>query len=242
MFGMGILPGVQPGQPYGFRVYGPYEPEQGHRFNPAKLVLDPYAKAIAGEVQHGPEIFGYLWASPDKDLSHSETDSAPLMPKSVVVDRVFDWEGDRRLCRSWQDTVIYEVHVKGFTQQHPGIPDELRGTYAGLAHPAAISHLKSLGITAVDLLPIHHFFGHSGTLADRGLYNYWGYDSLGFFAPHSGYSASGSQGQQVVEFKQMVQHLHAAGIEVILDVVYNHTGEGSQLGPTLLFRGLDKLL
>jgi glycogen operon protein len=235
------VPGIRPGQKYGFRVHGVYEPEQGHRFNSSKLLLDPYAKAIAGDVSHAPEIFGYRWDAPEeeRDLSQSETDSSDLIPKSVVVDESFDWEGDRLLQLPWCDTAIYETHVKGFTQLHPDIPENLRGTYAGLAHPAAIAHLKSLGITAVELLPTHHFFIYAGLLADKGLSNYWGYDPIGYFAPYSGYSASGILGQQVTEFKQMVKSLHAAGIEVILDVVYNHTGEGNHLGSTLSFRGID---
>ncbi len=237
----GYIPGVKPGQKYGFRVYGPHEPQQGHRFNPAKLLIDPYAKAIAGDVVHGAEIFAYQWEAADgeKDLTLSYTDDSHLMPKSVVVDDAFDWEGDRLLQLPWQETVIYETHLKGFTKLHPDIPQELRGTYAGLAHPAAIAHLKSLGITAVELLPTYHFFIYSGLLADKGLTNYWGYDPIGYFAPYSGYSASGILGQQVREFKQMVKSLHAAGIEVILDVVYNHTGEGNHLGSTLSFRGID---
>ena len=237
----GYMPGITPGQTYGFRVYGPYEPQQGHRFNPSKLLLDPYAKAIAGPINHAPALFGYLWDAPEaeRDLSQSHTDSAPFMARSVVVDESFDWEDDHPPQRPWSDTVLYEIHVKGFTQLHPDIPEYLRGSYAGLAHPAAISYFKSLGITAIELLPIHHFFVYSGTLADRGLQNYWGYDSLGFFAPHAAYSARGHLGQQVLEFKQMVKDLHAAGLEVILDVVYNHTGEGSQLGPTLSLRGID---
>ncbi|MGK7875037.1 MAG: glycogen debranching protein GlgX [Xenococcaceae cyanobacterium] len=235
----GYVPEVKPGQKYGFRVYGPYEPEQGHRFNPAKLLIDPYAKAIAGDVSHGAEIFGYPWGDGKEDLALSYLDDSHQIPKAVVIDESFDWEGDRRLQIPWNETVIYEVHVKGFTKLHPDIPDSLRGTYAGLAHPAAIAHLKSLGITAVELLPIHHFLAYPGHLADKRLRNYWGYNSIGYFAPYSGYSASGSLGQQVTEFKQMVKSLHAAGIEVILDVVYNHTGEGNHLGPTLSWRGID---
>ena len=235
----GYILGVKPGQKYGFRVYGPYEPEKGHRFNPAKLLIDPYAKAIAGNVVHGAEIFGYPWGDAREDMAISHQDDAHLIPKAVVVDDSFDWEGDRLLQHSWQKTVIYETHVKGFTQLHPDVPEELRGTYAGLAHPAAIAHLKSLGITAVELLPTHHFFLYSGLLANRGLTNYWGYDPIGYFAPYSGYGASGILGQQVKEFKQMVKTLHAEGIEVILDVVYNHTGEGNHLGSTLSFRGID---
>ncbi|MFM7439939.1 MAG: alpha-amylase family glycosyl hydrolase, partial [Snowella sp.] len=228
-----------PGQQYGFRVYGPYKPEQGHRFNPAKLLIDPYTKAIAGDVSHGPEIFGYPWGDPEADLGISYSDDVEQIPKSVVVDCSFNWEGDQLLRLPWQDTVIYEVHVKGFTQQHPDIPKPLRGTYAGIAHPVALEYLQSLGVTAVELLPIHHFYLYSGFLSANGLRNYWGYDSLGYFAPYSGYSASGVRGQQVTEFKQMVKALHKAGIEVILDVVYNHTGEGNHFGPTLSLRGID---
>lgn len=235
----GYLPGIGPGQRYGFRVHGPFEPEQGFRFNPNKLLIDPYAKAIDGDVGTGPEIFGYSWESEAEDLSFSELDSAALMPKSVVIDESFDWEGDRLLRTPWHETVIYEMHVKGFTQLNPHIPEELRGTYAGLAHPAAIEHLQRLGITAVELMPIHHFLATPGYLVDKGLKNYWGYDSLNYFAPYAGYSSSGVLGQQVTEFKEMVKALHRAGIEVILDVVYNHTGEGNHMGPTLSFRGID---
>lgn len=235
----GYLPGVGPGQRYGYRVYGPYNPEFGDRFNPHKLLIDPYTKALDGEVGNGPELFGYHWNSPDADLSFSDLDSAPLMPKSVVVDQSFDWEGDTLLGTPWHETIIYEVHVKGFTKLHPDIPEELRGTYAGMAHPAAIEHLQRLGITAVELMPIHHFLSVPGHLASKGLRNYWGYDSINYFAPFSGYSSSGTLGQQVTEFKEMVKALHKAGIEVILDVVYNHTGEGNHLGPTLSLRGID---
>ncbi len=235
----GYVPGVKPGQKYGFRVYGPYEPKQGHRFNPAKLLIDPYAKAIAGDVTHGAEIFGYPWGDAQQDLAISYLDDARFMPKAVVIDQSFAWGSDRHLQIPWQDTVIYETHVKGFSKLHPDIPPELQGTYGGLAHPAAIAHFQSLGITAVELLPTFHFFIYSGLLADNGLTNYWGYDPIGYFAPYSGYSASGILGQQVTEFKQMVKSLHAAGIEVILDVVYNHTGEGNHLGSTLSFRGID---
>jgi isoamylase len=237
----GYVPGVHPGQTYGFRVYGAHDPKKGHRFNPTKLLLDPYAKAISGDVSHTPEIFGYQWDAPEdeRDLTLSETDSSRVMPKSVVVDESFDWEGDRLLQLPWSDTVIYETHVKGFTQLHREIPENLRGTYAGLAHPAAIAHFQSLGVTAVELLPVYHFNAFPGHLAEKGLRNYWGYDPIGYFAPYAGYSASGVLGEQVAEFKQMVKSLHAAGLEVILDVVYNHTGEGNHLGPTLLFRGID---
>ncbi len=235
----GYVLGAKPGQRYGFRVYGPHEPEKGHRFNPAKLLIDPYAKAIAGDVSHGAEIFSYPWGDAKEDLAISYLDDARLIPKAIVIDQSFDWEGDRLLQLPWSETVIYETHVKGFTKLHPEIPEELRGTYAGLAHPAAIAHLKSLGVTAVELLPTYHFFIYAGLLANKELRNYWGYDPIGYFAPYSGYSASGILGQQVTEFKQMVKSLHAAGLEVILDVVYNHTGEGSHLGPTLSLRGID---
>jgi glycogen operon protein len=235
----GYVPGVKPGQRYGFRVHGDYAPKRGHRFNPAKLLIDPYAKAIAGDVSYGAEIFGYRWSDSKKDLSFCNINDAAHVPKAVVVDESFDWEGDRQLQIPWHETVIYEVHVKGFTRLHPDIPEKLRGTYAGLAHPAVIAHLRSLGITAVELLPVHHFHAYAGHLVDKGLRNYWGYDPIGYFAPYSGYSASGSEGQQVAEFKEMVKALHAAGMEVILDVVYNHTGEGNHFGPTLSLRGID---
>jgi len=238
----GYLPNVKPGQRYGFRVDGPGDPESGQRFNVKKLLLDPYARAIAGDVKHGPAIFGYPMedvTNEDRDLESSELDSAEQMPKCVVVDAQFDWEGDRYPCTPWHQTVIYEAHVKGFTRQHPDIPEPLRGTYAGLAHPAAINHLKTLGVTAIELLPVHHFNAHPGHLVSLGMVNYWGYDSLGYFAPHASYSAAGMNGEQVREFKEMVKALHKEGIEVILDVVYNHTGEGNHLGPTLAFRGLD---
>lgn len=235
----GYLPGVGPGQRYGFRVYGPYDPENGFRFNPNKLLIDPYGKAIDGDVLPGAAISGYEWQDPAEDLSFSDSDSARLVPKSVVVDQTFDWEGDTLLRTPWHETIIYETHVKGFTNRHPEIPLALRGTYAGMAHPAAIQHLQRLGITAVELMPIHHFLANPGHLVDKGLKNYWGYDSINYFSPYSGYSASGTLGQQVVEFKEMVKALHRAGIEVILDVVYNHTGEGNHLGPTLSLRGID---
>lgn len=235
----GYIPGIGPGQRYGYRVHGPYEPERGYRFNPNKLLIDPYAKAIDGDVCTGPEVFGYDWNHPDQDLSFSDLDSAPFMPKSVVVDQSFDWEGDTLLRTPWHETIIYEVHVKGFTKLHPDIPEELRGTYAGMGHPAAIEHLQRLGISAVELMPIHHFLSHPGHLLDKNLKNYWGYDSINFLAPHAAYSSSGTLGPQVTEFKEMVKALHRAGIEVILDVVYNHTGEGNHMGPTLSLRGID---
>ena len=235
----GYIPEMGPGQRYGFRVHGPFAPHEGHRFNPNKLLIDPYAKALDGDVLFDKKIFGYPWNQPEDDLAFSKSDSAPLVPKAVVIDPRFDWEGDELLRTPWHETVIYELHVRGFTHLHPEIPPELRGTYAGLAHPAAIAHLRSIDVTAVELMPVHHYLAHPGHLADTGLRNYWGYDSLNFLSPYSGYSASGSQGQQVREFKEMVKALHRAGIEVILDVVYNHTGEGNQMGPTLTLRGVD---
>lgn len=235
----GYVPGVQPGQRYGYRLYGAWAPQEGHRFNPNKLVIDPYAKAIDGDIQHGESMFAYDWNSPEQDLSFSELDNADLMPKCVVVDESFDWSGDRQLKTPWNETVIYEMHVKGFTKLHPEIPEPIRGTYVGLAHPAAIAHLKQLGITAVELMPIQHFITNPGFLADKGLKNYWGYDTVNFFSPHAAYSAAGTLGEQVKEFKQMVKTLHKAGIEVILDVVYNHTAEGNHMGPTLSLRGVD---
>jgi glycogen operon protein len=235
----GYAPFVQPGQRYGFRVHGPFAPLAGHRFNPHKLLIDPYAKAVEGDIGFGEEIFGYCWNHTDQDLSFSELDDAHLVPKAIVIDDLFDWEDDALLQTPRHETIIYEAHVRGFTKQHPEIPPELRGTYAGLAHPAAIAHLQSLGITAVELMPVHHFLAFPGHLVSRDLCNYWGYDSICYLAPYSGYSASGAQGGQVIEFKQMVKALHNAGIEIILDVVYNHTGEGNHLGPTLSLRGID---
>ena len=232
------LPEARPGQLYGYRVYGPYAPREGHRFNPAKLLLDPYAKAITGAVQWSDALFGYTIGHPDQDLSRDEKDSAVGMPKSVVVDPAFSWGNDAPPATPWHKTIIYELHVKGFTMRHPGVPSDLRGTYAALTCPAVIDYLKALGITAVELLPVHQFVADKHLL-DRGLTNYWGYNSIGFFAPDARYSSSGTVGQQVSEFKSMVRALHREGIEVILDVVYNHTGEGNQLGPTLCFRGID---
>ena len=236
----GYVPGLKPGQPYGFRVDGAYEPEQGMRFNPNKLLLDPYARAVAGKTDWTPEIFGYALGDPAEDLARDERDSAAQMPRGIVVDDTFDWKGDRAPRTPWHRTVIYEGHVKGLTQLHPDIPEELRGTYAGVAHPAVIKHLKSIGITALELLPIHDFVD-DGYLLDKGLKNYWGYNTLNFFSPDARYSGSGDRGGQVREFKEMVRALHSAGIEVILDVVYNHTAEGNQLGPTLSFKGLDNV-
>ncbi|NBD33044.1 MAG: glycogen debranching protein GlgX [Cyanobacteria bacterium] len=235
----GYIPGLQPGQRYNYRVHGDYSPKQGHRFNRKKLLLDPYARAIMGDIGYGEETFAYPWYAEEKDLACSNTDDRYLIPQCVVTNPFFDWEGDQLLQIPWHETIIYEVHVKGLTQQHPKIPKHLRGTYAGLAHPTTIHHFKSLGITAVELLPVHHFLAYPGHLINKGLHNYWGYDSIGYFAPYSGYSAAGSSGEQIKEFKGMVKALHQAGIEVILDVVYNHTGEGNHLGPTVCFRGID---
>ncbi|MBO0685652.1 MAG: glycogen debranching enzyme, partial [Candidatus Dormibacteraeota bacterium] len=236
----GYLPNVRPGRRYGFRVHGPYDPGRGLRCNPAKLLLDPYAKAIEGGVQWNSAIFPYALGSPDLDLEPEPTDSAPFVPRAVVSDPWFQWDDDRRLRVPWHETVIYELHVKGFTQRHPEIPPELRGTFAGLATPDAIAHFQRLGVTAIELLPTHQFV-HDHVLSERGLRNYWGYNSIGYFAPHNEYSSGGQRGEQVQEFKRMVKTLHSAGIEVILDVVYNHTAEGNHLGPALCFRGLDNL-
>jgi glycogen operon protein len=239
------LPGVGPGQRYGYRVHGPYDPKNGHRFNPAKLLIDPYAKAIEGGVDwNAANALPYVppapgeSASDDADLEIDDEDSAPAIPKSIVIDEGFDWQGDAPPNRPWSETVIYETHVKGFTMKHPGVRDDLRGTYAGLASDEAIEHLVSLGVTAVELLPVHHIADES-FLNEKGLTNYWGYSSIGYFAPHAAYSASGTRGEQVREFKGMVKALHKAGIEVILDVVYNHTAEGNHLGPMLSFKGVD---
>lgn len=235
----GYLPGIGPGQRYGFRVHGPYEPEKGYRFNPHKLLIDPYAKAVDGEIKHGEEIFAYPLDSEELDLAFSDPEDAHLVPKAVVVNPSFDWQGDKLLRIPEHDTIIYEMHVKGFTKLHPEIPERLRGTFAGLAHPAAIAYLQSLGITAVELMPVHHFLTYPGHLVDLGLRNYWGYDSICYFAPYFNYCATKNPEQQVREFKRMVKALHKGGIEVILDVVYNHTGEGNHLGPTLSLRGID---
>jgi isoamylase len=232
------LPGVGPGTLYGLRAHGPYEPEAGLRYNPSKLLVDPYARAISGETRFDDLIFGYRHGDPAGDLSRDDRDSAPSMPRAVVVDdRDFDWGDDRRPNTPWHRSVIYEVHVRGFTMRHPEVPPELRGTYLGFATPPAIQHLRELGVTAVELLPVHESVDDA-FLQKKGLSNYWGYSTLGFFAPEQKY-ACGHRGQQVAEFKAMVKALHAAGIEVILDVVYNHTAEGNHLGPTLSLRGLD---
>jgi len=235
------LPGVGPGQRYGFRVHGPYAPLEGMRFNPAKLLLDPYAKAIDGIVDwaHDANVLPYIpTGEEDADLEADDEDDAAAMPKSVVIDDAFFWEGDRPPSIPFADTVIYETHVKGFTMRHPGVREDLRGTYAGLASEAAMGYLVDLGVTAVELLPVHHISDES-FLLERGLRNYWGYSTIGYLAPHSEYAATGRRGEQVREFKGMVKALHRAGIEVILDVVYNHTGEGNHLGPMLSFKGVD---
>ena len=232
----GAIPGIAPGTRYGYRVAGPWDPAQGLRFNRDKLLLDPFARAVSGDLTLDPAIFGYADGDPGE---RSATDSAPYVPMGVVVaDDDFDWGDDALPRHRWRDSVIYEVHVKGMTALHDRVPEELRGTYAGLATPAVVDYLKDLGITAVELLPIHQFVSET-TLLERGLVNYWGYNSIGFFAPHNAYSASGDRGQQVTEFKAMVKAFHAAGLEVILDVVFNHTAEAGTSGPTLSFRGLD---
>ena len=222
----GHLPGVGPGQRYGYRVHGPWDPAAGHRCDPAKLLLDPYSRAVDGRMDNHPSLY------------EPGADSAGHTMLGVVTDPYFDWGDDRPPRRAYADTVIYEAHVRGLTRTHPDVPAELRGTYAGLAHPAVVDHLTTLGVTAIELMPVHQFV-HDGVLQDRGLTNYWGYNTIGFFAPHHAYAAHGTRGQQVTEFKSMVKALHAAGLEVILDVVYNHTAEGNEKGPTLSFRGLD---
>ncbi len=238
------VPGIGPGQRYGYRVYGPYAPLDGHRFNPAKLLIDPYAKAIEGTVDHGQDvnILPYVPAesedSDEVDLEIDDEDDAPAVPKSIVIDDAFLWEGDRPPRIPFGDTVIYETHVKGFTMRHPDVREDLRGTYAGLASDEAVAYLVDLGVTAVELLPVHHIADEQ-FLIEHGLRNYWGYSTIGYFAPHSEYAATGRRGEQVREFKGMVKALHRAGIEVILDVVYNHTAEGNQLGPMLSFKGID---
>jgi glycogen operon protein len=232
------LPEVRPGQLYGYRVHGPYAPEEGLRFNPHKLLLDPNTKAISGSLTWDDALFGYTIGDEAADLSFDERDSAPFMPKAVVIDTAFSWDNDTQLRTPWHKTLIYELHVKGFTAQHPDIPPELRGTYAALTLPATIEHLHSLGVTAVELMPVH-FFINDRHLIERGLSNFWGYNTLGFFAPHPGYCHASLPREQVVEFKAMVKTLHREGIEVILDVVYNHTAEGNELGPMLSFKGID---
>jgi glycogen operon protein len=230
-----FIPSIEPGQRYGYRVHGDYDPANGVRCNPNKLLLDPYAKAIDGTFEWGQPLFSYNFGDPD---SRNDDDSAPQMPKSIVINPFFDWGVDRPPNHEYADTVIYEAHVKGLTQTHPDIPEQIRGTYSALGHPVIIEHLKGLGVNAVELMPVHHFTNDS-TLVDKGLSNYWGYNTIGFFAPDPKYSSSATPGGQVQEFKAMVRALHEAGIEVILDVVYNHTAEGNHMGPTLSFRGID---
>jgi len=232
----GYVAEVGPGQRYGFRVHGPYDPDHGHRFNPAKLLIDPYARAVEGRVDWHDSVFGYRVGA--DDLVPDDRDSAPHVPKSVVVHDAFPWGEDHRPNVPWADTVIYEAHVRGFTMRHPDVPEHQRGTYAAMGAPPVLEHLRRLGVTTLELLPVHHYVSEHAVVK-RGLTNYWGYNSMGFFAPEARYSSAGSRGGQVREFKAMVRNLHAAGIEVILDVVYNHTAEGNQMGPTLSFRGLD---
>ncbi len=234
------LPDIQPGQLYGYRVHGNYDPLNGHRYNRSKLLIDPYAKAIAGTIDWNNALFGYEVGSEEEDLSFNDTDSAPFIPKCVVIDNAFDWEDDESPKIPYHKSIIYETHVKGFTKLHPDIPEEIRGTYAALAHPVVINYLKELGVTTVELMPVHHFVADRH-LKERGLTNYWGYNTIGFFAPDARYSSSGVLGEQVIEFKSAVKALHKAGIEVILDVVYNHTAEGNHLGPTLSFKGIDNV-
>ncbi len=229
------LPGVQPGQRYGYRVHGPYKPSEGHRCNPKKLLLDPYAKAVDGQIDGDESLFSYRFGDPEKFNRRNSRGHNML---GVVVNPFFDWGNDRHPDHEYHNAVIYEAHVKGLTMTHPDVPEDIRGTYAGIAHPATIDHLKELGVTAIELMPVHQFVQDT-PLVDKGLSNYWGYNTIGFFAPHNAYAASGQRGQQVQEFKAMVKALHEADIEVILDVVYNHTAEGNHLGPTLCFRGID---
>ncbi|WP_345802799.1 glycogen debranching protein GlgX [Microbacterium sp. AZCO] len=229
------LPNIGPGQRYGYRVHGRFDPSSGQRFNASKLLLDPYAKAVEGQVKWNQSVFGYNFGKPD---SRNDDDSASSMMKGVVVNPFFDWGGDRLPKTPYSETFIYEAHVKGLTKLHPLIPEEIRGTYSAIAHPAVIEHLKKLGVTAIELMPVHQFVNDS-TLQEKGLSNYWGYNTIAFLAPQNTYSATGDRGQQVQEFKGMVRALHAAGIEVILDVVYNHTAEGNHMGPTLSMRGID---
>jgi isoamylase len=231
----GYVPGVRPGQRYGYRVEGPWDPERGQRCAPEKLLVDPYARAIDGDVRWSEAMFAHRWSDPS---CRNDDDSAQCVPKSVVVDSSFDWRGDRRPRTPWHRTIVYEAHVRGLTRTHPDIPASLRGTYAGLAHPAAIAHLQRLGITAIELMPVHHFV-HDHHLVERGLRNYWGYNTIGFFAPYLGYAADRDPNGAVREIKGMIKALHAAGIEVILDVVYNHTAEGNHEGPTLSFKAID---
>ncbi len=232
------LPGIQPGQRYGYRVYGPYDPAKGLRCNPNKLLLDPYAKAIEGNIDGDESLYSYWFKSPEDVTSMNTLDSAPHTMKSAVVNPYFDWGNDQHPNISYHDSVIYEAHVRGMTNLNLDVPPDIRGTYAGLAYPSVIEYLRKLGVTAIELMPIHQFVNDS-FLQEKGLSNYWGYNTIGFFAPHNAYSSSGQRGEQVNEFKSMVKAYHRAGMEVILDVVYNHTAEGNNLGPTLSFKGID---
>lgn len=234
----GYIPGIKPTQLYGYRVHGPYEPENGHRFNPHKLLIDPYAKAISGVINWHHSLFGYDFNSEHKDLSYSDGNGAAYIPKAVVIDPGYDWEGDKLPRTSYHNSIIYELHVKGFTMRHPDIPEEIRGTYAALGHQVTIQYLKDLGVTAVELMPVHQFV-NDHHLQEKGLSNFWGYNTIGFFAPDVRYGSNSYRGAHVQEFKDMVKALHKAGIEVILDVVYNHTAEGNEMGPTLSFKGID---
>ncbi|MBV8353656.1 MAG: glycogen debranching protein GlgX [Verrucomicrobia bacterium] len=233
-----FMPDLRPGQLYGYRVYGPYEPQNGHRFNASKVLIDPYAKAIAGKIRWGPEMFGYPLGDSSEDLKRDYRDNASQVSKSVVIDSAFPWGRDQRPRIPLHESVVYEVHVSGFSKLWEKIPEEIRGTYAGLAAPAAIRYFKELGVTAIELLPVHEHVDDS-ILLDRGLTNYWGYNTIGYFAPESSYSCKGVNGGQVTDFKDMVRDLHRAGLEVIIDVVYNHTAEGNHLGPTISFKGID---
>ena len=234
----GYLASLKPGQLYGYRVHGPYEPEKGLRFNPAKVLIDPYGTALAGPVDWNVPVFGYKLGDPGEDLARDDNDSAAGVPKSVVASTHFNWDNDRSPLIPMDESIVYEVHVKGFTARHPDLPEEIRGTYAALGTALSIDYLKKLGVTAVELMPVHAFLDDKH-LIDKGLSNYWGYNTINFFAPDARYASSGDRGEQVAEFKAMVKSLHAAGIEVILDVVYNHTAEGNHMGPTLSFRGVD---
>jgi isoamylase len=234
----GYIPGLQPAQLYGFRVHGPYDPENGHRYNPNKLLMDPYAKAISGVIDWHDSLFAYDFNDEAADLSFSDSDSAPYIPKCVVIDPAYEWEGDKPPRTSYHNSIIYELHVKGFTKRHPDIPEEIKGSYAALGHPVTIQYLKDLGVTAIELMPVHQFV-NDHHLQENGLSNYWGYNTIGFFAPDIRYASRSHRGAHVDEFKDMVKALHKAGIEVILDVVYNHTAEGNEMGPTLSFKGID---
>ncbi|MEJ6656532.1 MAG: alpha-amylase family glycosyl hydrolase, partial [Pseudomonas sp.] len=230
----GYLPDAHPGMVYGYRVHGPYEPDAGHRFNPNKLLIDPYARQLVGEITWSDRLFGYTLGSPDADLSFDDRDSAAHIPKAKVIDPAFTWGRHARRHTPWDETIIYETHVRGLSMTHPAVPQAVRGTFAGLKHPELLRHIRSLGVTSIELLPVHAF-ANDQHLLDKQLSNYWGYNSIAFFAPHPTYLATGN----INEFKEMVAHLHAAGLELIMDVVYNHTAEGNERGPTRSMRGID---